>query len=148
MNAERVRMFLLALPHAVETEQFGGLVFWVGDKALGGKMFALLVLDRSAATVLWFPAGQEHFHELLEIEGFVRAPYLARIGWVAAERWGVLRDAEWEEELRAAHARTLDKLSARTGTMLKLPRGEQQRAIKERRKLLAASAASKAAKKS
>ena len=36
------REFLLQLPHVVETMQWGAnLVFWVGDKAIGGKMFAL-----------------------------------------------------------------------------------------------------------
>ena len=38
--------FLLTLPHTVETRQWGNnLVFWVGDKAIGGKMFALINLD-------------------------------------------------------------------------------------------------------
>ena len=46
MDAERVREFLLQLPHVVETMQWGAnLVFWVGDKAIGGKMFAVLNLD-------------------------------------------------------------------------------------------------------
>ena len=41
MDAERVREYLLQLPHVVETMQWGAnLVFWVGDKAIGGKMFA------------------------------------------------------------------------------------------------------------
>ena len=46
MDAERLRVFLLTLPHTAETMQWGAnLVFWVGDKAIGGKMFALLNLD-------------------------------------------------------------------------------------------------------
>ena len=46
MDAERLRAYLLALPHVVETMQWGAnLVFWVGDKAIGGKMFALINLD-------------------------------------------------------------------------------------------------------
>ena len=46
MNADLARSFLLTLPHAVETLQWGEtLVFWVGDKAIGGKMFALIALD-------------------------------------------------------------------------------------------------------
>ncbi len=47
MDAERARAFLLTLPHVVETEQWGhNLVFWVGDKAIGGKMFALINLAK------------------------------------------------------------------------------------------------------
>ena len=46
MDAERLREYVLSLPHVVETMQWGAnLVFWVGDKAIGGKMFALANLD-------------------------------------------------------------------------------------------------------
>ena len=42
MDAERLREYLLRLPNVVETMQWGAnLVFWVGDKAIGGKMFAV-----------------------------------------------------------------------------------------------------------
>jgi hypothetical protein len=37
MDVERLREYLLRLPHVVETMQWGAnLVFWVGDKAIGG----------------------------------------------------------------------------------------------------------------
>ena len=46
MNVESLRTFLLSLPHIAETMQWGdNLVFWVGDKTIGGKMFALCALD-------------------------------------------------------------------------------------------------------
>ena len=46
MDAERLRAYLLILPHVAETMQWGAnLVFWAGDKAIGGKMFALVNLD-------------------------------------------------------------------------------------------------------
>ncbi len=46
MDAEKARAFLLKLPHVVETRQWGNnLVFWVGDKTRGGKMFCLLDLE-------------------------------------------------------------------------------------------------------
>lgn len=138
MNAERVRTFLLTLPHVVETEQFAGLVYWVGDKAIGGKMFCMVDGDRLAAKPIWYPPGQEHFYELLEREGFAPAPYLGRVWWVAAERWDVLRDAEWEDELRAAHTLKLATLPPKTMKVLALPVVEQRRVIAERRKLLAA----------
>ena len=44
MDSESARAFLLRLPHVEETLQWGNnLVFWVGDKAIGGKMFAKLL---------------------------------------------------------------------------------------------------------
>ena len=112
MDAERGRHLLLSLPHVHETVQWGGnLVFWVGDKARGGKMFALIDLeDGSHGCISFAAADAESYATLLEREGLLPAPYLARAKWIAAERWSALRDAEWEELLLAAHARVLAKL--------------------------------------
>jgi predicted DNA-binding protein (MmcQ/YjbR family) len=126
------------------------LVFWVGDKAIGGKMFALVDLDGDDgherdknSPVISYAAGPERYSELLEIEGIIPAPYMARIYWVAVERWGVFRLSEWEQELRAAHTITFNKLPPRTRTALALPPIEQKRLIAERKKLLAAKADAK-----
>ncbi len=141
MDAERARAFLLSLPHVEETQQWGdNLVFWVGDKAIGGKMFALLNLDAGDHGVVSYAAGLERFAELLELEGIKPAPYMARIFWVAAERWSVLRDAQWQQEWRAAHELTLGKLTRRTREVLAMPERERKKIVSERRKLLAAKA--------
>jgi predicted DNA-binding protein (MmcQ/YjbR family) len=138
MDVERIRAFLLSLPHVVETAQFGGLVFWVGDKAIGGKMFAWVKLEQTDnhPRVISYPAGPERFAELLELDGLFPAPYVARIHWVAAERWSVFRTAEWEHQLRIAYDLTLSKLPPKTRANLTLPRTKQRQLIAERRKLL------------
>ena len=137
MDADQTRAFLLTFPHAVETMQWGdNLVFWVGDKAIGGKMFALVNLDFDGKGVISFAAGPARFAELVEIEGLFPAPYMARIWWVAAERWDVFRTKDWQQELRAAYDLTLAKLPAKTRKLLALPPHEQQRLIVERRALL------------
>ena len=138
MDAERARAFLLKLPHAVETMKWGdNLVFWVGDKAIGGKMFCLVNLEGVPRQVMSYSAGPERYAELLEREGVAPAPYMARIHWVAVEQWSALRNAEWESELRAAHAITLAKLPRRTCDVLALPERARARLIADRRKLLA-----------
>jgi predicted DNA-binding protein (MmcQ/YjbR family) len=148
MDVERIRTYLLGLPHVVETMQWGdNLVFWVGDKAVGGKMFCLVDLDARQHGVISFSAGPERFAELVEVEGMKPAPYMARIHWVAAERWDVLRNAEWESELRAAHAITLGKLPKGVLAVLKLPERELGKLIAERRKVLAGKAAAEVAAK-
>jgi predicted DNA-binding protein (MmcQ/YjbR family) len=145
MDAERIRAYLLTLPHAVETMQWGAnLVFWVGDKAIGGKMFALINLDGDGKAVISYAAGPQRYSELLEIEGIIPAPYMARIYWVAVERWNVFRTVEWEQELSAAHTLTFNKLPPRTRTVLALPPTQQKHLIADRKKLLAARAAAKA----
>jgi len=148
MDAERFRAFLLGLPDVVETMQWGAnLVYWVGDKAIGGKMFAWLNLDepRESANgkphlVLSYAAGPERYAELLELEGLVPAPYAAKNFWVAAESWSVFTTAEWQRELRAAHALTVEKLPPKARKVLALSPAEQKKAIAARRKELAARA--------
>jgi len=145
MDVERARGFLLSLPHVVETQQWGdNLVFWVGDKRIGGKMFALVDLGAGLSKgVAMYSAGPERFTDLLEREGLIPAPYMARIFWVAAERWGALRNNEWEDELRAAHEITLGKLPKRVRETLELPVKARQKLIADRVKVLAARAKAK-----
>jgi predicted DNA-binding protein (MmcQ/YjbR family) len=144
MDAERIRGYLLTLPHTVETRQWGNnLVFWVGDKAIGGKMFALINLDdpggtRLAKAALSFAASPERFHDLLEIEGIIPAPYLARAHWIALEQFDVLRKPELEDLLRTAGTLVYDKLPKRTKDILALPATQRKRLISDRRRLLAA----------
>ena len=139
---------MLTLPHAVETMQWGdNLVFWVGDKAIGGKMFCLLNLDAGKHGVISYSAGPERFAELVERDGIGPAPYMARIYWVAVERWGALRNVEWECELSAAHAITLAKLPKRTMEVLAMPERARTGLIADRRRLLAKRAEEKLAAK-
>jgi len=137
MDNERVREICMALPHVAETVNWGHhLVYWVGDRDIGGKMFAMTDLDGTGTGVLWFHCGQERFHELLENEGIMASPYLAKAGWVTVERWDALRPKEIEEELRRAHALIYEKLPRRTRTVLALPEKERKKLIGERKKLV------------
>ncbi len=134
----------MALPHVAETVNWGHhLVYWAGDRDIGGKMFAMTDLDGTGFGVLWFHCGAERFHELLEIEGISASPYLAKAHWVTMERWDVLRPVAVAEELRRAHALIFDKLPKRTKAVLALPEKERTRAIRERKKLLAERAKAK-----
>lgn len=145
MNIERIRNFLLSLPHVVETQQWAGsLLFWVGDKAIGGKMCAVMALEgRGIGALVAYPTTGERFAELVEREEIEPAKYLARLKWVSVMQCDAFRWAEWEE-LRAAHAITLEKLTPRTKAVLAMPKAEQRRIVAERRKLLTARSARKA----
>ncbi|HEV2576038.1 MAG TPA: MmcQ/YjbR family DNA-binding protein [Acidobacteriaceae bacterium] len=137
MDAERARAFLLTLPHVAETLQWGdNLVFWVGDKSIGGKMFAVLNLAADAHGVISFASTPERFAELVEQEGLKPAPYLARAHWVAADNWTCLRPAVWEAELRDANAVIFARLPKRTrDTLLSTPAKKSQKPLKKRRAL-------------
>jgi predicted DNA-binding protein (MmcQ/YjbR family) len=138
MDNERIREICLKLPHAAETLNWGHhLVYWVGEREIGGKMFAMTDLDGAGGFVLAFHCGAERFDELLENEGIFAAPHLGRACWVAVERWDTLRPREFEEELRRAHALIYEKLPRRTKAILELPEKERTKILRERKKLLA-----------
>jgi predicted DNA-binding protein (MmcQ/YjbR family) len=144
MDAERVREYLLRLPHVVETMQWGAnLVFWVGDKAIGGKMFAVLNLDDDHRAVVSFAAGPERYAELLETEGVFPAPYLARAYWVSIRHWGVLRSSELEEQLKRGHSLIYEKLPRKTRDVLAMPVAAQRKLLKDRKKVLATRSATR-----
>jgi predicted DNA-binding protein (MmcQ/YjbR family) len=133
MDNERIRALCMAMPHVRETVNWGHhLVYWAGDREIGGKMFAMTDLDGAGTGVLWFHCGAERFHELLEVEGVIPAPYLAKAYWVTLERWNALRSREIEDELKRAHALIYEKLPARTKAMLAMPEKERVKAIGDR----------------
>ena len=149
MDAESVREYLLQLPDVVETMQWGAnLVFWVGDKAIGGKMFALVNLEPDGHGVISFAAGAERYAELVEQDGVFPAPYMARIYWVALERWDAMRAPELRELLRNARDLVEAKLPRRTKDALAMPPAERKKLISARRKVLAAAAKETGGKKS
>jgi predicted DNA-binding protein (MmcQ/YjbR family) len=138
MDNERIRELCLALPHACETLNWGHhLVYWAGDREIGGKMFAMTDLDGTGFGVLWFHCGAERFHELLEHEGITASPHLARAHWVTVERWDTLRPREIQDELRRAHALIYEKLPKRTKAVLALPEKERAKLIRERKRAAA-----------
>ena len=71
------------------------------------------------------------------------APYLARAHWVAIQHWRVFRSSELEEWLRSGHGLIYAKLPKRTRDVLAMPPSAQRKLLKERKKLLAARAASR-----
>jgi predicted DNA-binding protein (MmcQ/YjbR family) len=149
MDAEQARSLLRKLPHSVETMQWGAnLVYWVGDKAFGGKMFALINLDEDRdplkpTPVLSFYVGPERFSELLETEGIVPAPYMARIYWVALTRWNALPPSELTDLLRDASEGVRARLPKKVLAVLALPQAERDKLVEERRRVLASREAAK-----
>lgn len=137
MDNERIREICMGMPNVSETMNWGHhLVYWVGDRDIGGRMFVMTELEGSDMGVLWFHCGPERFHELVENDGIVQAPYFAKTHWAKMMRWGVLRPREIEEELRLAYALTFEKLPKRTKTVLALPEKERAKVIRERKKTL------------
>src|SRR5258705_12103179 len=93
MDIEQVRKFCLSLPHVTEKVQWGNDLLF----CIGGKMFVVVALDASSDHCMSFKCTPERFAELIEQNGIVPAPYVARYYWVALERFDALSDRELKE---------------------------------------------------
>ena len=127
MDIEAVRKFCLSLPHVDEKVQWGDdLLFRVGE-----KMFAVAALEPSHGVALSFKCTPEKFAELVEQEGIIPAPYMARHHWVGLERFDALPDRELQPLLTNAYQMVLEKLPKKVRTSLdalaKKPTKQQKR---------------------
>jgi len=105
-----VRGCCLALPHATEDVQ------WEHDLLfrIAGKMFCVANLEPGIGpTKIAFKCTPEKFAELVEIEGIIPAPYMARNHWVAMIEMDALRQPEIRELIQASYQMILEKLPKR-----------------------------------
>ncbi|HEY2498172.1 MAG TPA: MmcQ/YjbR family DNA-binding protein [Candidatus Angelobacter sp.] len=102
-----VRAFCLSLPHATEDVQWEiDLLF-----RIAGKMFCIANLELAMnKTKIAFKCTPEKFAELVEIEGIIPAPYMARNHWVAMIEMDVLRQPGIKDLIQASYQLVLEKL--------------------------------------
>jgi len=112
MNLDSIRAFCTSLPHVTEKVQWGDdLVFKVG-----GKMFCVAYLG--VPTHLSFRPSEEYRIELLEIEGVIPAPYMARAGWVSVREMKAVKSVEIKKGIRASYDYYFAKLPKKTQAVL------------------------------
>ena len=88
MNIDSIRKYCLSLPHATEDIQWGNDLLF----RISGKIFAGMSLEPPHS--LMFKCTPEKFEELIEVDGIIPAPYMARNKWVMLEHFDALRDSE------------------------------------------------------
>ena len=105
---------LPSFPHVTE------VVLWGNDLVfkIGGKMFAVIGLDSASDHCMSFKCTPEKFAELIEQDGIVPAPYVARYHWVALEQFNALSEKELKSLLRKAYDLVFEKLSKKTKSQL------------------------------
>lgn len=117
MTLDRFRRLCLAQPGATEQIQWGvDAVFKVG-----GKMFAVACTDHRQypdAPVCSFKCDADGFAELVERDGVVPAPYLARAQRVALQRWEALSDREIQGAAERAYTLVRAKISKKAQAAL------------------------------
>jgi predicted DNA-binding protein (MmcQ/YjbR family) len=115
LDVEQIRKYCLSMPHATEKVQWGNdLVFKIGE-----KMFAVVGLETKHDTKMSFKCTPEKFAELIEQEGIIPAPYVARYHWVALQNLDALPARELKELLKTAYQLVHDKLPAKVRNKLK-----------------------------
>jgi predicted DNA-binding protein (MmcQ/YjbR family) len=107
MTLDALRRLCLSFPGATEQIQWGAdLVFKVG-----GKMFCVACTDPAPDDVaMSFKCEDETFAELIERDGVVPAPYLARAKWVALQRFDSLPSRELTPLVRHSYDLVAAKL--------------------------------------
>ena len=106
MDIESTHTFCLSFPHVTEEVLWGNdLVF-----KIGGKMFAVIGLDPASDHCMSFKCTPEKFAELIERNGIVPAPYVARYHWVALESFDALSEKELKALLRTSYDLVIEKL--------------------------------------
>ncbi|MCU1332409.1 MAG: hypothetical protein JWM08_1401 [Candidatus Angelobacter sp.] len=108
---DSVRAFCLSLPHATEDVQ------WEHDLLfrIAGKMFCVANLEPAMSpTRIAFKCTPEKFAELVEVEGIIPAPYIARNHWVALLEMDVLRQTELQELIQNSYQLVMEKLPKKT----------------------------------
>ena len=106
-----VRAFCLSFPKATEDVQ------WEHDLLfrIAGKMFCIANLEPAVSpTKICFKCTPEKFAELVEIDGIIPAPYMARNHWVAMLDMDVLRQPEIKELITESYQMILAKLPKKT----------------------------------
>src|SRR5215471_11166977 len=107
MNLESIRSYCLSLPHATEDVQWGNDLLF----RISGKIFAGISLE--PPHTLSFKCTPEKFDELIELEGIIPAPYMARNKWVMLERLDALKDSETKSLIKESYGMIFSKLTKR-----------------------------------
>jgi len=110
-----VRSFCLSLPHTTEKIQ------WVHDLlfCIGGKMYCVVNLEPGLSpTRIALKCTPECFAELIEVEGIIPAPYMARNHWVAFTQMDALRQAEIRELIQGSYQLVFNKLPKKLQSQL------------------------------
>jgi predicted DNA-binding protein (MmcQ/YjbR family) len=102
-----VRTFCLSLPHTTEDVQWGhALLFRISQ-----KIYCTANLEPELSpTKIAFKCTPEKFAELIEVEGIIPAPYMARNHWVAMVEMSALRQPEIKELIQNSYRLVLEKL--------------------------------------
>jgi predicted DNA-binding protein (MmcQ/YjbR family) len=112
---EWVRQFCLSLPYTTEKVRWGhNLLFCVAD-----KMYCVANLEPGMGpSKITFKSTPETFAELVEVDGMIPAPYMARNHWVSVTDLQPFRQVDLKEHIHNSYQLVLEKLPRKTQAKL------------------------------
>ncbi|HEV2988890.1 MAG TPA: MmcQ/YjbR family DNA-binding protein [Candidatus Angelobacter sp.] len=123
-----LRDYCLSLPHATEDVQWeNNLLF-----RIAGKMFCIASLEPSARVKFCFKCTPEKFAELVEIQGVIPAPYMARNHWVGIVEVNALRQPEMKELIQSSYQMVFEKLPKKLQAQLNKKKSSAERVVRKR----------------
>ncbi len=69
---------------------------------IAGKIFLMAGLDH-VPTRVSFKVSEEEFEELIERDGFIQAPHMAKNKWVLIQDINKLKPKEWEHYIKQSY---------------------------------------------
>ena len=107
MNIEQLRKYCLSFPHATEDVKWGNDLCF----SVGGKMFCVAGMDADGK--FSFKCTPEKFAELVERDGMIPAPYMARYHWVSVQDAKASDEKELQQLIANSYRMVFDKLPTR-----------------------------------
>jgi predicted DNA-binding protein (MmcQ/YjbR family) len=114
MDIESIRKYCLSLPGTVEDIKWGAdLCFTIAT-----KMYCVSGMEQTLRVS--FKCSEEDFNVLLERDGIIPAPYMARNKWVMVEKPSAFTKKEWEDYIYKSYVLIGSKLPRKVQQDLKL----------------------------
>jgi predicted DNA-binding protein (MmcQ/YjbR family) len=98
MTTEAIRAYCLTLPHTTEDVQWESLLFRIAR-----KIYLTVNLEPSSKGRLSLKCTPEEYAELVELDGVIPAPYMARNHWIALTRLDALPPAELRRRISESY---------------------------------------------
>ncbi len=107
----------MSFPGATEEIQWEtSLLFKVG-----GKIFVITGTNNFSENLLSLKSDPEKFEELIEREGIIPAPYLARNKWVSIQRNADIKSSELKDLIRTSYNLVFAKLPKKVREEVLIP---------------------------
>lgn len=115
MDLDVIQKYCLSFPGAAEQIQWeSSLLFKVG-----GKIFVIYNLGKLSNNRILLKCSAERFHELIEMDNIIPAPYLARNKWVSLQDGCRMKMNEIKELIDESYNLVFSKLPKKTRNEIK-----------------------------